>query len=501
MSETPDVNSVQTRAYALDALRGAAILLMVLSGLEPFGSLPSWMYHAQVPPPEHSFNPDIAGITWVDLVFPFFIFSMGAAFPLALSRRLSKGISQGQLVLSILKRGAFLLGFAIYVKHFYPWVLSAEPGNTEYALALAGFGLMFTLWGRFPRNWSVRLKTAIRAAGLAAVVTIFSCVTYKDGGGFSLFRSNIILHILADLSVFGAIIWLFTRSNYLWRIGVIAVLFAIRLSYSVEGSWIHTAGNYYQIPFMVDFVNSVFGSDFSKYFRWLTDFSWILEWRFLKYLFIIIPATIAGDYLLKWVKTEPSQEKGWSKSRLFIMMLLMFSLVIVQLVGLKARWVFVTFIVSSVLCVIGLVLFRNPVNSRENVISGLFGWGVFWLILGLLLEPYEGGIKKDPSTMSYYFVTSGLSIFVLIGFSIIIDFFKRRKVLQLLIDNGQNPMIAYLGNSNVITPLLGLFGLRPVLNRIYENSPWWGFAVAVFLVFLIALMVRFFTRRRIFLRT
>ena len=39
------------RALGLDALRGFAILTMFLSGLIPFGVLPDWMYHAQVPPP------------------------------------------------------------------------------------------------------------------------------------------------------------------------------------------------------------------------------------------------------------------------------------------------------------------------------------------------------------------------------------------------------------------------------------------------------------------
>src|SRR5689334_13936563 len=83
----------QSRAQALDALRGFAILAMLLSGQLPFGenSLPAWMYHAQVPPPNHEFNPLLPGITWVDLVFPFFLFSMGAAFPLALARRMDEG--------------------------------------------------------------------------------------------------------------------------------------------------------------------------------------------------------------------------------------------------------------------------------------------------------------------------------------------------------------------------------------------------------------------------
>lgn len=33
----------------------------------------TWMFHAQTPPPTYAFNPDVPGITWVDLVFPFFL--------------------------------------------------------------------------------------------------------------------------------------------------------------------------------------------------------------------------------------------------------------------------------------------------------------------------------------------------------------------------------------------------------------------------------------------
>jgi len=100
----------KNRAYALDALRGFAILTMVLSGVIPYGVLPAWMYHAQVPPPDHSFNPGLPGFTWVDLVFPLFLFALGAAIPLALSRRLEKGTPYRKVILEILERG-FLLGF------------------------------------------------------------------------------------------------------------------------------------------------------------------------------------------------------------------------------------------------------------------------------------------------------------------------------------------------------------------------------------------------------
>ncbi|MDD2583953.1 MAG: DUF5009 domain-containing protein, partial [Bacteroidales bacterium] len=71
------------RYLSLDLLRGLSIFGMVFSALVPFGVLPAWMYHIQNPPPNHNLDITISGISWVDLVFPIFIFCMGVAIPLS----------------------------------------------------------------------------------------------------------------------------------------------------------------------------------------------------------------------------------------------------------------------------------------------------------------------------------------------------------------------------------------------------------------------------------
>ena len=119
------MNDMNQRAYALDALRGYAILTMVLSATVASGILPAWMYHAQEPPPTHVYNPALSGLTWVDLVFPFFLFSMGAAFPFSIGKRIEKGESLIRLIWDAVKRGVQLTFFAIFIQHFYPYVLSS----------------------------------------------------------------------------------------------------------------------------------------------------------------------------------------------------------------------------------------------------------------------------------------------------------------------------------------------------------------------------------------
>jgi hypothetical protein len=179
----------------------------------------------------------------------------------------------------------------------------------------------------------------------------------------------------------------------------------------------------------------------------------------------------------------------------------MLTIIITSLSGLLARLSLITFITVSLLSLIALFLLKTPKTPDEKLISKMFQWAFFWLTLGFLFEPFENGIKKDPSTISYYFITTALAICTLIALIIIIDIMKKQKIMSILIDNGQNPMIAYAGASNLLNPILALIGLRPLLNTFYAQNPWPGFAVSLTLTILLALIVQQFTRKKIFLRT
>ena len=93
------------RIITIDILRGITIFAMILcANIGYYSELPAWMFHCQTPPPTYAFNPDVPGITWVDLVFPFFLFTMGAAFPLAMRKRLENGVSKWSVAGSLFKR-------------------------------------------------------------------------------------------------------------------------------------------------------------------------------------------------------------------------------------------------------------------------------------------------------------------------------------------------------------------------------------------------------------
>lgn len=460
------------RSLPLDALRGIAILLMVFSGRIPFGVLPDWMYHAQVPPPAHVFNGALPGITWVDLVFPFFLFAMGAAIPLAMQARLDRNEPRLKIAVDILWRGALLAFLAIYFKHITPSVMSAKPGWAEHLLSLIGFLLLFPMLVRVPATWSHTARIALRVCGWLGAAAVLMLFRAQDGSGFSVKRSDIIILVLANVSITGAFIWWMTRDRGDLRLAVLAFLLALRLTQNLPGLG-----------------------------QWLWNISpvpWLGTVYFQQYLFIIIPGTIAGDVLLRALRSGVPAPPPHTRMR--VLALVGVAMTIAMLVGLKGRWVTEAVSIAIALSCIAWWCTRDPVNDQEALLRTLIGWGIFWLLLGLAFEPFEGGIRKDRATMSYYFVTSGLALFALVSLTIAISFRNSTRGFGLAIATGQNPLVAYAGVQSLLVPLLALTGAGAMIER-FTTAPWLGALRGGVYTLALAWVTARLSRWRLFLRT
>lgn len=264
-----------TRADSIDLLRGLAIVGMVLSGQMLWhGDLPAWLFHAQVPPPDFRFDPSVPGITWVDLVFPFFLFSMGAAFPLALHRRLEQqGESVASIVLGIVQRWALLAFFAIALANLRAGVLAPLPAWVAAVVQLAAWGCFGMLFLRMEK-FSPKQNRLLHAGGLAGLILLMCAAKWLGGAKVSVHNSDVIILVLANMALFGSLIWLCTRNNLKARLGILALLIAVRLGVQVDGSWNQSLWNW-------------------------TPAAWLFRFEYLKYLCIIIPGTIAGECFLQ----------------------------------------------------------------------------------------------------------------------------------------------------------------------------------------------------------
>ena len=470
------------RNESLDALRGFAILTMVLSGTIAFGNvLPAWMFHAQVPPPLHKFDPSIPGITWVDLVFPFFLFSMGAAIPLSLKKHIENKKGFLFVLWMALKRFLLLAFFALFTQHMKAWVIAETPTTTEHLLSLLAFVLLFF---QFYENKNEKLKIVFLITKLVSFATALFLLwklPFWSGKGFDFYKSDIIILVLANMALFGTVIYYFTAEKTLLRIGLLPFMMAVFLAAKEPANgWAKELFNFNHIGAF--------------------QFDWLYKFYFLKYLFIIIPGTLAGEMMMKEMKNDKLEMKNEKVNASTENLLLLISvvLVIVNLYGLFTRILFANLMISAALCVTTLYLLRQTV--KENLYKQVSNAGMYLLLLGLFFEAYEGGIKKDSSTYSYYFVTSGLAFFTLIAFSVMAKRSFLSSVSTYLSLNGKNPMVAYVAGNLVLLPLLQLTQTKTYWDAMNQNF-FIGLMKGVLFTGVVSLITIFFVKRKWFWKT
>ena len=459
------------RVAAIDVLRALAIIGMVVSGQMLWNAeLPAFMFHAQLPPPTFAFNPEVPGITWVDLVFPFFLFSMGAAMPLALRRREEQGAGWKEVTGSALHRFVWLASFAIILGNTRMGLLGSVERWVAALATLLIWGLFFAMFVRVPKM-EKRKNTLLNWGGF--VLLVGATLLYKPifGVEVSLHKSDVIILILASMALFGTLLWWLTRNSLAMRIVVIGGVALLKMASSVEGSWC----------------------------QWLweqTPAVWLFRFEFLKYLCLVLSGTVAGDVIHRALKCVPATDTPHDRRQAWLtasLVVLMVALILTQLWGLFVRQVGMTVLLSVVLCaVVGVVLkyLRTP---EKALLRSLFGVAVVLLLIGLVAEPLEGGIKKDHATISYFFVTGGMASFVLIAaLALELRFGIRFRALEAC---GANPMFAYTASGYLITPIAVLTSLSVLIERFANLTPWCGFWRGVLFALLVIAVTYPFTRK------
>lgn len=476
------MKSSHQRAYALDALRGYAIITMVLSATVVAGILPEWMYHAQTPPPTHAYMPEISGLTWVDLVFPFFLFAMGAALPFSLGSRIERGERWWRMALDVVLRWLQLAFFAIFIQHFYPYVLSSPQDVRSWLLAMAAFAVLFPMFMRFERVpvWG---RVAIKVAAYGVAVAMLLTTTYASQRSFSPEFSNIIILILSNVALFAGLIYLATSAGWLRgrgrqvRMVLFGALALLVLGADVEGSWARDAMGYSPV--------------------W-----WLLRMDYLRYLLILLPAIEAGEMLRRSMKgEEKATERGAHNDRWALVLAVAALVLIVGTLGavqnhLIGLWAVIAFATLAVM----MVAAGKIEGSMGTLWRSLARLALVLMLLGIVAEPLQGGVKKDPATLGYLFSTGGLAVAALVALSVAVDYFSLRRPFAFLWQSGQNPMVAYVACDLVVYPLLNLTGGVVILWPLY-GSAWLGALHGILLTTITVLITMFTTRRKWFWRT
>jgi predicted acyltransferase len=461
------------RAFSLDALRGLFLLAMTVGFTIRGDFFPLWMYHRQFPPPDYSLVP-VAGLGWRDITYVAFLFTMAAALPLTLSRLIARGEQDVGIIFKAVKRYGLLLIFALLIGHSNTYFTGYTQATR--ALGILGFVIMALVFTRRREDWNPSVFRAINVTGWVMAIAFLALSPVVYGQAFSFTRIDDVIAGLAFAALAGSVVWYLTRDNLVARLLVLGAAVALYLGARDPG-WVQQLWYSSPIP-------------------------WALSASRLSLLCIVIPGTIAGDVILRWTRagtsTDESRQAGWGTPRTLGLVMLSLAFIPLVLIGLYNRASLPTTQIAAGLVAGGMFLTWRPASQVETMLQTLFRWGAVWLLLGLFLEPFEGGIKKVPETLSYFFTATGLTVMLLVALTATVDALGGRKLVQPLIDIGHNPMLCYV----LFTVLLNsVFEMIEPMRGLLRGSPAEALARTGLETLLVVAIVVFMTRRRIFWRT
>jgi hypothetical protein len=175
-AQTPVNHAVSTgRIASIDAFRGLTVLVMVfVDNLDFVQGLPWWTHHMPV---------GSNGMTYVDMVFPAFLFVMGVPIPLAVERRAATGDSHGRIWLHNVERSLSLVVLGLFIANA-PQVDHQHAGISAVWWAILGFVGIALFWGvRCSPPPSKQLRWAMKYAGLLILAGLFIAFRRITPGG------------------------------------------------------------------------------------------------------------------------------------------------------------------------------------------------------------------------------------------------------------------------------------------------------------------------------
>jgi predicted acyltransferase len=180
------------RILSIDVFRGLTVAGMVL-----VNNPGTWS--AVYAPLRHA---DWHGWTPTDLIFPFFLFIVGVAIPLALGRRLDEGHAGAQIVPRILRRSAviFALGLLLHAVSNFDAATIRIPGVLQRIAVCYLVAALLFLW----TGW--RAQTAIAIVALLGYWALLTLVPVPGFGAGDLGKEGNLAAWL-DRTALGAHIW------------------------------------------------------------------------------------------------------------------------------------------------------------------------------------------------------------------------------------------------------------------------------------------------------
>jgi predicted acyltransferase len=233
----PAASRPTARIPSLDALRGLTILVMIfVNDLHGVKGAPAWMKHIQPP------NAD--GMTFVDVVFPAFLFIVGTSIPFAIGRRLAQGESLGRVWRHILTRTLGLLVIGVFMVNEES--ISDRGPLSPPLWTMLMYVAVILVWNTPPRQPGARrtLALGLRAVGLALLVALAFLYRGQGEAGLIELRPEWwgILGLIGWAYLVGCLVYVPLRNQLAGVVGMISLLYCVYIADAAGGfshlSWL-----------------------------------------------------------------------------------------------------------------------------------------------------------------------------------------------------------------------------------------------------------------------
>jgi predicted acyltransferase len=166
-------NLYNQRIISIDAFRGITIFIMIfVNELASIENVPQWMKHMPA---------EADAMTFVDLVFPSFLFIVGMSIPFAFNARLLKGDSAKIIWTHTLKRALALIIIGIYM-------VNAEYGYDESKMfmtsafwGLLAYSMPIPIWNKYPKTFPKLVKNILQYGGILVLVLLYFLYVQDTG--------------------------------------------------------------------------------------------------------------------------------------------------------------------------------------------------------------------------------------------------------------------------------------------------------------------------------
>lgn len=167
-------NLYNQRIVSIDALRGITIFVMIfVNELASVKNVPQWMKHMPA---------DADAMTFVDLVFPAFLFIVGMSIPFAFNARLLKGDSIKTIWTHTLKRALALIIIGVFMVNAEYGYDASKMIITPAFWGLLAYAMPIQIWNKYLKDFPIWLKYTLQYGGMLVLMALYFLYVQEENG-------------------------------------------------------------------------------------------------------------------------------------------------------------------------------------------------------------------------------------------------------------------------------------------------------------------------------